>query len=347
MAITRFTRAGIGAICVAALASSPAMAGRCGGFYPVDAPTTLTKVARACNVSLAALKEANPGVDPGYVAPGENLAVPDEGVGAAAEVPAVADGGDLDDAYADNPLSNRYVEYRDTGVRLASATQSPAPASSQPYFYRTSLTGGGSLPHTEQRDRSTFQKRSAERIRAAGLSMNPTPAVAPLYSPSTPEFISAAPGEPLSPLMECVVLRRMENGKIGQVREFKPIPQGRETPAHCSAMSVSMRAPVATAAPAIIAPVSLPPSPFAELPPIDEPVMLSGYVSSYSDGCLTLISDDGQFSRIDARGMSDGLVGREATLWVEYTDAAACGGAALDHAVYAERVPSVGSELTN
>lgn len=59
------------------LAASPASAaGSCGGFYAVDAPTTLNRVAQACRVTVASLREANPGVNPGNVRPGEHLAVP-------------------------------------------------------------------------------------------------------------------------------------------------------------------------------------------------------------------------------------------------------------------------------
>ncbi len=72
-----FKIASISFFSVAMVAASPASAaGSCGGFYAVDAPTTLTHVAKACRVSVASLREANPGVNPGNVRPGEHLAVP-------------------------------------------------------------------------------------------------------------------------------------------------------------------------------------------------------------------------------------------------------------------------------
>lgn len=71
--------AGFGIISVLAMtAVSQASASPCGGAYAVDAPTTLSRVARACSVSLNALREANPGVNPGNVRPGQHLSVPAE-----------------------------------------------------------------------------------------------------------------------------------------------------------------------------------------------------------------------------------------------------------------------------
>lgn len=72
-----FKIASISFVGLAMFAAAPAAAaGSCGGFYAVDAPTTLTRVAHACRVSIASLREANPGVNPGNVRPGEHLAVP-------------------------------------------------------------------------------------------------------------------------------------------------------------------------------------------------------------------------------------------------------------------------------
>ena len=71
--------AGLAILGTAAFAAiTPAAAGRCGASLSVDAPTTLAKVARQCNVNLAQLYEANPGVDPSNVRPGEHLSIPDE-----------------------------------------------------------------------------------------------------------------------------------------------------------------------------------------------------------------------------------------------------------------------------
>jgi len=72
-----FKIASISCLGLAMSAASPASAaGSCGGFYAVDAPTTLSRVAQACRVSVASLREANPGVNPGNVRPGEHLSVP-------------------------------------------------------------------------------------------------------------------------------------------------------------------------------------------------------------------------------------------------------------------------------
>lgn len=350
MSIVRFRQSAValGALCAGALFAGPAMAGRCGGAYPVDAPTTLTKVARACNVSLKALIEANPGVDPDYVSPGEHLAVPDEAPLHSDAVPTVADGGDVAEQDDWRP---RYVEW--TGDEAVPATDAaavttvnavaPAAGSDQFYFYGASVANGF-VPHTDESGHLSYQKRAAERIRVAGLPVN-----RPLLAPVAPEFVSATPGDGVAALMECMVLRRADDGKIKQVREFKPIPEGRETPSHCAA--VRMQAVSATQAPALLdlkGGASL----FARVyakpgapVPGAEAGMFSGYVSAANGECLTVIGDDGRFARIDARGQSAGLVGRDVRLWTVEDAASACGGLALDHAVYAEPVPALSAAI--
>lgn len=163
-------------------AASPAFAGgRCGGALAVDAPTTLSKVARKCNVRLSALREANPGVDPANVRPGEHLSIPierDQFVGGSSFVIADQDADDsredvsvvvaddegmtsinLED-FRSNPVRRTdRINVRDTRVsREATSRLRPEPVSA----------GGYSA-----NNRLSFQKLSAARIHNAGVQLVP------------------------------------------------------------------------------------------------------------------------------------------------------------------------------
>jgi len=309
--------------------ASPAFAsGRCGHSYPVDAATTLTKVARACNVSYAALKEANPGVDPSYVAPGEHLAVPDE-TDAPGEVPSgtASTKPNYANSYSLDGRIYRYVEYTEPEppqrpvARYASTTDTTP----KPFFYQASYVVGDAGAYPIEAQHLSYQKLSAQRIRLAGVDTKPAYLPAPKTGAVT---ISADAAAPLSPLMECSVLRREENGKIRQVREVKPMPEGRDAPAHC----ISLTVPGATVQ--AIASRAEFPAPSLE----DHETMVRGYVMGAQGQCLAISTDTGETLYLDANDSAADLVGKEATLWFDYSTRAECGQRVMRRAIYAERL---------
>ncbi len=328
----RLTAAGAASV-AALMMATPAMAGRCGHSYPVDAPTTLAKVARACNVSLSAMKEANTGVDPDYVRPGEHLAVPDEI--AAADVP--AGGADLgvDGGYS-SPIY-RYAEYTEPAAPKTAASEQPVyvASSNDPYFIQASY-GAAYVPEDPN---LSYQKRSAARIRNAGRPATPV-MLSPMrsYAPETIEISAQTDlitGDPLSPLMECAVLRRQPDGKIKQVREFKPVPEGRETPAHCVDIThASMAAPARNKN--RIATSDFLRAEYEGAEPDAFFTVLQGYVSDADAECVTLRADDGMVWRVGVPLAPLEMLGKEATIWAELTDAPHCGGLVMNRAVYAE-----------
>ncbi len=316
-------RAAMGIALAAGLcAATPAVAGRCGHSYAVDAPTTLSKVARACNVSYAALLEANRGVDPGNVRPGQHLAIPDE-VADASEIAAPAS-----DAAADKPsqiahpyISARpesaYSTYFDGGAGVQ-PVNARAPSASATYFDSIGM------PIHARSSRLSYQKLSAARIRNAGIARVPIViAPTPLNRAGVAETVSAYP----TPLMECAVLRRQADGKIRQVREVKPAPEGVQPPAHCVAFE--------SAAPdgAILTRGA------ERAHGGEENLMLfRGFVSHVSEECVTLEADDGSIWRLGAPDSAGELLGKDATVWATAADSRLCDGLVLDHAVYAERL---------
>lgn len=328
--------------------ASPASAGRCGHSYPVDAPTTLSKVARACNVSLSALREANPGVDPAWVRPGQHLAVPDE-TDYAGDVPAPE--ADVEPAYEPyypqrtasryDDRYNSYNDYYDDGsddYRQARYTRSTS-SSETPYYYQASVT---SIPATRrEQGHLSYQKESAQRIRNAGLPISP---VRPATSPAIRQISLPTTGAPaqLSPLMECPVLRRQPDGKIRQVQEVKPIPDDRATPSHCVSFSASDDIKVTPGQNIWIGRslngIMFSHDNYAGLPSFDDLTMLKGYVSGVDAQCLTIRDESGLAWRVDMNGAADDLLGKEATIWVEMSGSKACGGLVMDHAVYVEQV---------
>ncbi|MEX6634068.1 LysM peptidoglycan-binding domain-containing protein [Hyphococcus lacteus] len=305
------------AVLIAGVAvTSPAVAGRCGHSYPVDAPTTLSKVARACNVSLAALKEANRGVDPNYVRPGEHLAVPDE-TDYPGDVPTVVtEVAEPDPVYNYTPSPWPTADARPNKVVRTEINSSETSGTGA--FYLEASTGR--LPVREASHLS-YQQQSAARIRNAGLTMRPVRS----YNKPETVTVSSVSKVPLSALMECSVLRRQPNGKIGQVREFKPLPEGRDAPSHCMQLtsadataigSVTHSAPLAFAT----------------------ETALRGFVSFADEECITLRAEDGMEWRVASDARSRSLVGKEATIWADFTDAKSCGGLVMDRAIYVERL---------
>ncbi|PQA86713.1 LysM peptidoglycan-binding domain-containing protein [Hyphococcus luteus] len=340
MASTLTLRTGLvaGAV-ILTLSAGPAMAGRCGHSYPVDVPVSLVEVARACNVSLAALKEANPGVNPASVRPGRHLAVPDE-IDAATDIPpgyanVEAAGGD----YNETPIY-RYVEYNEPAAapspnpKAANVAAAGYAANASPYFVRAST--GAPQPFFEDRNLS-YQQRSAARIRHA-VAMT-TPAMMAPARPASPGAVTISSmgepphqlyGDPLSPVMECSVLRRQPDGKIRQVREFKPLPEGREAPAHCAVVeSASLKADGA---------VLFTRAGIEALPALEDMTVLEGYVSAADADCITVMANDGATRRVAVDLAPVDLLGKYVTLWAEDADAGRCGGLVMSRAVYVEPV---------
>ncbi|WDI31164.1 LysM domain-containing protein [Hyphococcus flavus] len=320
-----------GAVFIAGFAAaSPAMAGRCGHSYAVDTPTTLAKVARACNVSYAALAEANRGVDPGYVRPGQHLAVPDEidnpsdPAAPAPVVDPVETSPSVQHPYIASRPVNSYRSYYDDREQVRRINAS-ANREATTYFD----TVGVSPVHTRRESRLSYQKLAAARIRAAGAPATPT-TIAPVAAPVMggalkTTTISAYP----TPLMECSVLRRQQDGKIRQVREVKPVPNGEETPLHCTSLKATAPRRVILSRGAA-APVTQVRG--------DDLTVLRGFVSAVDDQCVTLRADDGMTWRMQAPVAAHDMLGKEATVWAQSTRALQCGGLVLDHAVYAEKL---------
>lgn len=323
-------RAAACAIVAAGLsAATPALAGRCGHSYAVDAPTTLSKVARACNVSYKALVEANRGVDPAYVRPGEHLAVPDE-IEYAGDIsapgpedPVSDDAPVVSHPYAASRPVNSYRSYYDdsSDVRRVNVSASSGPAT----YFDTYATGP---VHARHDSRLSYQKLSAARIRSAGHA--PAPAV------SSPVFIRPAPlaGELKTisayptPLMECSVLRRQPDGKIRQVREVKPLPADEEKPLHCTSLATNDTPRRAIMTRGVVSAGKS----------VEDLTVFRGFVTDVGADCMTLESDDGMVWRMSAPAAATDMLGKEATVWAEFTRAPICGGLVMDHAVYAEKL---------
>lgn len=356
MASNRFIkRSAACAIIIAGFAAAtPANAGRCGYSYPVDAPTTLGKVARACNVSLSALREANPGVDPANVRPGQHLAVPDEidtAHASTAQTTVQSAVSDPQTSSADQseqgahpyivsrPVNTYRAYYDDTvsdEVVPVSRANSVTPLATSYY-----LQGGGEgfeRRHTRDDERLSYQKQSANRIRNAGIKVNKGPLGGAFTKPGGIQTIAA----PAIPVMECAVIQRQADGKIQQVREFKPMAPGRKTPVHCIAMTADAAPmpPTATsAAPTEIA-VTRATHPMlrANYQQSAHVGVLKGFVSAVDASCVAIRTHDGVTRTVSTTQDARSLLEMNATLWVKQSPTAECGGLVMTHAVYAERL---------
>jgi|GEM_PF-1380913 len=362
--------AGIGAVGAAFLAAaSPAAAGRCGHSYPVDAPTTLEKVARECNVNLSALYEANPGVDPRNVRPGQYLAVPDE-IDRFAILDSTSAIGQNDQP-AQNGASIVSSDYRapitdDTGLddygRIANGRDeytrsvqrirfrdTPISELSTPLWLREESLGA--RRHSTA-DRLSYQQLSALRIQNAGL-----PSAAPRFAgASTPPGVQ---------LIECPVLRKSDGGKIHKVRKIISTPESTFVEINvaedgegfdCRLINTSapiVLTPGVPAAhynkPAADAGYRLPDySKIGDLPTAPRLVLrrkmaLRGEIVDSSNGCLTLKTGNGALRKLSTTQPAGDLVGKEVTVWGTATSGGACGAGAsllVSHAVYAERWPA-------
>lgn len=207
---------------------------RCGGALTIDIPTTLARIARQCNVNLAELREANPGVDPGDVQTGARIAIPDEF--------GQFDGGPSrpDLSFDDNDDDNIDVvdydweasrtgvtdDYRrgdDVGNDAISYAEQNRPRSRN---IRNVVSGESPLwlqPETFNSrhltspvDRLSFQKTAAMRISLAGAT--PTPMINIPQQSTGPVFnqISA----PSDLVIECPVVEKRANGELFRVRKI-------------------------------------------------------------------------------------------------------------------------------
>ena len=300
-----------------ALAASSAAAGPCGGAYAVDALTTLANVARACGVSIPALREANPGVRPGDVRPGQHLSVPPaRPTGAAlpvASAPAAPGGTNGADGAPSSShpfiVSPDYIAGKgaEGAPKLASSlnpqwrdndatvrVRDARVADDAPLWLSArapqGADGGG---HYGETSRLSFQKQSAIRIRNAGY----TTASAGIPSPD---------GVPAARFTDrsAVVKAPEHHGDGYRLPDYSLI--GKLT-SDGEAQKIS----------------------FA----------LSGHVKSVEGGCLLLQSADNVTWRLAMPSSPESLIGKTVTAWGVKGAGASCGAGPsmlVSHAVYVE-----------
>ncbi len=369
------TRKLIGASVVGAalfVMAAPASAGRCGHSYAVDAPTTLVTVARQCNVNLSALYEANPGVDPNNVRPGEYLAVPDEidrfvavvadtsranspaeQVASTDNIPPVRGALVIEDAgRAGLRGFDRSQDVRSefTGRARSVGYRDRRNSSSSMSAWRRDETGGA-RQHANS-DTLSYQRLSALRIQSAGL-------------PTSPARFAGATASPDIQLIECQVLRKRDGGKIHKLRKIISTPQntfveitelteGKGSDCRLiSAPAPVQLTPGVPAAryttPAADTGYRLPDySKIGDITITSRPMLpgnvtLRGEIVNSSDGCLLLKIENDVVRRLSTTQPADDLLGKEVTVWGVPTRGGACGDGAsilISHAVYAERWPA-------
>lgn len=302
-----YQRIGGGTIGAVALAlSTQAFAGPCGHAYPVDAPTTLSKVASACGVSIGSLREANPGVDPANVRPGQHLAVPAQAPrGAAAPVPSVkpqyANAADTEESagpvsthpfivspgYDSSPSASKIAPVGG-GSEQQSGVEEATVAVQTPLWLRTDVSGDG---HYGETSRLSFQRNAAVRIRNAGYAVESSDRM----------------------LTEGVPVAR-----------FTREPATIETPHNAGGYRLPDYNAIGNASNQKAAnPVSF---------------HLTGHVKGMEGGCLLLQSADNVTWRL-AAASSESLVGKTITAWGVRGAGASCGDGPsmlVSHSVHAE-----------
>ncbi len=357
---------GIGAVSAAFFVlAAPASAGRCGNSYAVDAPTTLVTVARQCNVNLSALYEANPGVDPRNVRPGEYLALPDEIT--RSTIPLVD--APVADAPTVQPASTDRPAHGVSGTIISDAGISDAglggdfPGAAQRISYRNQWGSSssrsawrreeplGARQHANS-DTLSYQRLSALRIESAGL-------------PTSPTRFAGANASPDIQLIECQVLRKRDGGKIHKLRKIISTPEN--TFVEINAMSegegsdcrlISASAPVQLTPGVPAAHYTTPAADTGyRLPDYSKigdivvtprlvqqrKISLRGEIVDSTDGCLLLKTDNDVLRRLSTTQPADDLLGKEVTVWGTMSSNGACGAGAsilISHAVYAERWPA-------
>ena len=192
----------VGAIALLATGTANA-AGPCGFRLPVDSPTTLSKVARACQVTVSQLREANPGVNPGNVRPGEHLAIPAPGDIRAPQPYVAPVSNDISDDYDDSEIGSASYwdepdrknsgvsnqehrvfdgrtthevrdygrdDYRSSNIVRVSAGSNDYRRDEYQYQSERYSRGDLALRDGSMADRLSFQELSALRIQQAGRS---------------------------------------------------------------------------------------------------------------------------------------------------------------------------------
>ncbi len=367
---------GLCGVAMAAAAVTPAAANRCGNSVAVDSPTTLVEIARRCNVNLSELYEANPGVDPSNVRPGEHLAVPDERdrLGAASPSPQpvaptsdnsntnydppaiahpfiasydapVSDDSDIrgvyevEDVWRPSDVKTHRVRIRDARVSRES-----------PVWLASSGRSGG---HYVTHDRMTFQERSKIHIAAATNSIRTN--AGPVYVADTK-------------LIECPTLRDEKGAKIHQVQNIISTPSATyvevaetksgqvdctlfgATSAKAQSIAFKMSDLQGTqkgVPPAVFTNKQVTPVMGATVKSVGNAHLssanfaLQGDVVAVSDGCLIMRTATNDIWRLAAAPPSGDLLGKNVTVWGTAAGVGACGaGPAMivSHAVYAEPV---------
>lgn len=293
-------------------AASNAEAGRCGHSYAVDAPTTLGKVASACNVSARALAEANPGVDPADVRPGQHLAVP--------------------------PESSRYASVRAVRSITLEAGANVGPRSAHPYIvspgYASSAAEIGSDIVIEK-IAPAADNTVTIRVRDSRIS-----GAAPSWLQSgAPRGGHYAETSRLSYQQQSAVRIRSANRTFAgvdftdaEIVEVAGVPAARftEEPA-----TVLVPAPPGYRLPDYDAIGKLPHSAaFRQLK-----FSLTGEIVDEDDGCLTLKTANNNVWLLAAAPAAPDMMGKNVTVWGVRGAAASCGAGPsmlVSHTVYAE-----------
>jgi LysM repeat protein len=350
--------AGLLALCAGAV-SSPAAAGRCGGTYETYEATTLGKVALDCNVGLTQLQKANPNLDPGDIAPGTRLALPEEIDAPALPAPsssssdakdqeaaapslkpgAYGEGGRIvDGAFSNFRVDPARAAHR---IRVRDYRNAPTPV----WIDRKDLGGGG----YSSSERLSFQKRAARRIQEAGLA------------DAFAQYVAAPPAQAYK--AACVAKEtetpepsRIFNGfpsdealaRAGQVDALDCVSSDSApieiTPSE-RLSSFHWGLPSAPAAPRYRLPdygkIGL--APQAGVPGATASIALTGDIIDNYNGCLLLKTRGGGLWRLSAAPMAHDLMGKSVTVWGAPVVGGVCGDGpsmAVGRVVYGEPWPS-------
>jgi len=324
---------GVGALTLATAEAT----GRCGGVYPADAPTTLQAVAGQCNVRVSDLREANPGVDPDHVLPGERIAIPSEidpYANAATEIveQAIAETNESEtssNAYAGITSSFRVDPSRAAHrIRVRDhRTSASGRASGVIWFSRESTQASrysASAP-------LSFQKLAARRIHTAGLALP-----AAQYASAPPSSLRYA---------DCFVKEEQQSG-LPRKLDQEPWMSGASDAVAADDESYECMTIAAPAVPAT-------PSLGYRLPDYGSigfevekrtpgstaTFALVGEVVDINASCLLLQTRSGGLWRLSSGGPTQGLIGKNVTVWGAPVVGGACGAGpsmAVSHIVFAE-----------
>ena len=293
-------------------AASSAAAGRCGHSYAVDAPTTLGKVASACNVSARALAEANPGVNPADVRPGQHLAVP--------------------------PERSRYASVRAVRSITLEAGADSGPRSTHPYIvspgYASSSGDAGSEIVIEKIAPVTDNTITI-RVRDSRVTAN-----APLWLQSdAPRGGHYAQTSRLSYQQQSAVRIRSANAGFAgadfadvEFVDVAGVPAARFTEAPATVFST---APSGYRLPDYDAIGKMPHSEALR----QLKFSLTGEIVDEDEGCLTLKTANNNVWLLAAAPAASEMIGKNVTVWGVRGAAASCGAGPsmlVSHTVYAE-----------